>query len=45
VVLSTHTERGLISPHTNGDTSEPTNGRRHRHAAAKSVPPDPRRVS
>ena len=28
VVLSTHTERGLISLHINGDASEPTNGRR-----------------
>src|ERR1700723_3477153 len=45
VVLSTHTERGLISPHLNGDASEPVNGRRHRHASAKSAPPDPRRVS
>jgi hypothetical protein len=45
VVLSTHTERGLISPHTNGDSSEPVNGRRHRHASAKSAPPDSRRVS
>jgi hypothetical protein len=45
VVLSTHTERGLISPHINGDASEPTNGRRHRHASAKSAPPDSRRVS
>ena len=45
VVLSTHTERGLISPHTNGDASEPVNGRRHRHASAKSAPPDSRRVS
>ncbi len=45
VVLSTHTERGLISPHSNGDANEPGNGRRHRHASAKSAPPDPRRVS
>src|SRR5271166_6702234 len=35
VVLSTHTERGLISPHSNGDSPEPANGRRHRHASAK----------
>ena len=45
VVLSTHTERGLISPHVNGDAIEPVNGRRHRHASAKSAPPDSRRVS
>jgi AsnC-like helix-turn-helix protein len=45
VVLSTHTERGLISVHSNGDSHEPANGRRHRHAATKSAPPDPRRVS
>jgi Lrp/AsnC family leucine-responsive transcriptional regulator len=45
VVLSTHTERGLISPHSNGDSPEPTNGRRHRHSSAKSATPDPRRVS
>jgi Lrp/AsnC family transcriptional regulator, leucine-responsive regulatory protein len=45
VVLSTHTERGLISPHSNGDANEPANGRRHRHASTKSAPPDPRRVS
>jgi len=45
VVLSTHTERGLISVHSNGDSHEPANGRRHRHGAAKPVPPEPRRVS
>lgn len=45
VVLSTHTERGHITVHGNGDSSEPINGRRHRHGAAKSALPDPRRVS
>jgi Lrp/AsnC family transcriptional regulator, leucine-responsive regulatory protein len=44
VVLSTHTERSLISVHSNGDSHE-ANGRRHRHASAKSIPPDSRRVS
>src|ERR1039457_618265 len=45
VVLSTHTERGLISVHPNGDSHEPANGRRHRHGAAEPAPPEPRRVS
>ena len=45
VVLSTHTERSLISVHSNGDSHEAANGRRHRHASAKSIPPDSRRVS
>jgi Lrp/AsnC family leucine-responsive transcriptional regulator len=45
VVLSTHTERGMISVHSNGDSHEAANGRRHRHASAKSTPPDSRRVT
>jgi Lrp/AsnC family transcriptional regulator, leucine-responsive regulatory protein len=45
VVLSTHTERGVISVHSNGDSHEHANGRRHRHGAAKSASADPRRVS
>ena len=43
VVLSTHTERGLISVHSNGDAQEPANGKRHRHSAAKSALADARR--
>ena len=39
VVLSTHTERSLISVHSNGDSHEASNGRRHRHASAKSYIP------
>ena len=45
VVLSTHTERGLISVHSNGDSQESGNGRRHRHGSPKSALPDSRRVS
>jgi Lrp/AsnC family leucine-responsive transcriptional regulator len=46
VVLSTHTERGLITVHANnGEAHEPANGRRHRHGSAKSAPADSRRVS
>ena len=45
VVLSTHTERGLISVHPNDDSHEPANGRRHRHGAARPAPAEPRRVS
>ncbi len=43
VVLSTHTERGLIAVHGDGESAE-TNGRRHRHGAAKAALPDARRV-
>ena len=46
VVLSTHTERGLIVVHaSNGESHEPANGRRHRHGAVKSALPDPKRMS
>src|ERR1700676_5407710 len=45
VVLSTHTERGLISPHTNGDGEQPPNGKRGRHGVAKSALPEQRRGS
>jgi Lrp/AsnC family leucine-responsive transcriptional regulator len=45
VVLSTHTERGLISVHANGDAEQPSNGKRGRHGSAKSALPDPRRGS
>jgi Lrp/AsnC family leucine-responsive transcriptional regulator len=45
IVLSTHTERGLITMHANGEPHEPANGRRNRHGSAKSALPDPRRVS
>lgn len=44
VVLSTHTERETIVVHANGDAHEAGNGRRHRHAASRSAPPDAKRV-
>lgn len=45
VVLSTHTERGQIAVHPNGESNEQPNGRRHRHGVQKSLLPDSRRVS
>ena len=45
VVLSTHTERGLISVHANGDAHETSNGKRNRHGSAKLVLPESRRGS
>jgi Lrp/AsnC family leucine-responsive transcriptional regulator len=45
VVLSTHTERGLISVHANGDGHEVSNGKRNRHGSAKSALPESRRGS
>jgi hypothetical protein len=45
VVLSTHTERGLISVHANGDGHEASNGKRSRHGSAKSALPESRRGS
>jgi Lrp/AsnC family leucine-responsive transcriptional regulator len=45
VVLSTHTERGLISVHANGDAHEASNGKRSRHGSAKSALPESRRGS
>jgi Lrp/AsnC family transcriptional regulator, leucine-responsive regulatory protein len=45
VVLSTHTERGLISVRANGDAHEASNGKRNRHGSAKSALPESRRGS
>jgi Lrp/AsnC family leucine-responsive transcriptional regulator len=45
VVLSTHTERGLISVHANGDAEQPSNGKRGRHGVAKSALAEQRRGS
>ena len=45
VVLSTHTERGLITVHAVDESHEPQNGRRHRHGSAKSALSDARRGS
>ncbi len=43
VVLSTHTERGLIAVHENGETPDGGNGRRHRHTPKPALP-DGRRM-
>src|SRR5260370_23066910 len=43
VVLSTHTERGLISVHANGDAEQASNGNRRPHGPAQSTLPDPPR--
>ncbi|HUO04144.1 MAG TPA: Lrp/AsnC family transcriptional regulator [Candidatus Binataceae bacterium] len=43
IVLSTHTDRGLIAVHANGAEPE-HNGRRHRTATPKPVLPETRRM-
>lgn len=42
VVLSTHTERSQIS--VGEESHDVANGRRHRHGASKTVPPDAKRA-
>ncbi len=44
VVLSTHTERGLIAVHERTEAQESGNGRRHRHAAPRTALPESRRA-
>jgi Lrp/AsnC family transcriptional regulator, leucine-responsive regulatory protein len=44
VVLSTHTERGLIAVHGRTEAPDSGNGRRHRHAAPRPALPEGRRA-
>jgi Lrp/AsnC family leucine-responsive transcriptional regulator len=44
VVLSTHTERGIIAVGHDGDAHETANGHRRRHSALKSANPEARRA-